>query len=289
MSPSSEFAIGRFPDRSEVVVTGPVGKDVARVLESGEADRLVLNYAHGFNEPNLEFLRELPVRELVIVDRRLTSLSPVLDLGDTLEMLHVTTHPSLLIDLERLPRLVDLSADWKQVEATIRSAKELRRLHLGRYSLRDLDPLAELQNLERLALTDRPRLWSLDGLGGLHRVHELLVSMGNELVDFSALRESPQLVDLDLEGCRGLADLEILSECRAVRRLNLADCGDIHSVAPLRHMGNIEVLLMYGNTLITDSDLTPISDLPRLKELRMRSRRQYKPSVPKIQETLPHA
>jgi internalin A len=147
MSSQQEFAVGRFPDRVEVVVTGRWTADASRLFESGEADRLVLNYAHGFGETDLEFLRGLPVRQLVVLDRRLGSLAPLSDLGDTLELLHVTTAPSLTIDLGRFPRLTDLSADWHQVVATIKAASNLERLHVGRYDQVDLEPLAEFAGL----------------------------------------------------------------------------------------------------------------------------------------------
>jgi hypothetical protein len=287
MSGPREFAVGHFPDRVEVTLTGRWTVDAARLIESGEVDRLVLNYAHGFSEPDLSFLRGLPVRQLDIVDRRLTSLTPINELGETLKLLHVTSDPSLSIDLTRFPRLTDLSADWQQVGASIESAENLQRLHVGRYDRVDLAPLSRLVHLKRLVLTDRPRVRSLDGLSELPELREFAVPLAKDLVDVSALRGLAQIEDLDMEGCRRLTTIEDLSHCVGLRRLNLSECGDLPSVAPLRGLVSTEDLLMYGTTKVVDGDLTPIADLPRLKELRMQSRRHYRPSVAAIQASLP--
>lgn len=287
MSGQQEFAVWRFPDRVEVTLTRRWTVEVSRMFESGEADRLVLNYALGFSEPDLEFLRGLPIRQLVILDRRLTSVTPINELADTLELLHITTDPSLAIDLARFPRMTDMSADWQQVSATIEAAANLRRLHVGRYDRTDLEPLSELVHLKRLALTDRPRLRSLAGLSELPELQELAVPLAKNLVDVSALRGLAQIEDLNMEGCRKLNTVEDLSHCLGLRRLNLSECGGLPSVAPLRELVSIEDLLMYGATKIIDGDLTPIANLPRLKELRMQSRRHYRPSVAEIQASLP--
>jgi hypothetical protein len=76
--------------------------------------------------------------------------------------------------------------------------------------------------------------------------------------------------------------------CRAAW-LNLSECGDLPSLVPLRGLTSIEVLLMFGTTKIVDGDLTPIADLRRLRELRMQSRRHYRPSVAEIQASLPRS
>jgi hypothetical protein len=286
MSGQHEFAVGHFPDRVELTLTGRWTADASRAIESGEADRLVLNYAHGFSEPDLNFLRGLPVRQLVILDRRLTSLTPISDLGDTLELLHVTSDPSLVIDLTRLPKLTDVSADWQQVRATIEAAANLQRLHIGRYDRADLAALSRLVHLKRLVLMDRPRVRSLDGLSDLSDLQEFAVPLAKDLVDVSALRGLAQIEVLDMEACRKLNTIEDLRHCIGLRRLNLSECGDLPSVAPLRELVSIEDLLMYGTTKVVDGDLTPIADLPRLKELRMQSRRHYRPSVAEIQASL---
>lgn len=85
----------RFDDRHEVVVTGPWNAEMVQAVETGVADRVVLNYALGYDEPDLYFLQYLPIRELVILDRRITDLRPVYTLAPTLERLDVEVAPGV--------------------------------------------------------------------------------------------------------------------------------------------------------------------------------------------------
>lgn len=280
------FAIGHFRDHVEVVVTGPWTDRAAEPIRSGEADRLVLNYALGFAEADLEFLRGLPVKQLVVLDRRLSSLEPINALSDSLELLHLTTDSTLSIDLALFPQLADLSADWQQVRSTIAAAPRLERLHVGRYAERDLMPLTSPRSLRRLALTDRPRISTLEGLAALPELRSLGVYLAKNLEDIDELEGRDSIEDLELESCRKLDRIDAIGGCVGLRTLNLSECGDLPSVAPLTGLTGLEVLQLFGSTNVLDGDLTPIAGLPRLRELRMRSRRHYRPSVGDIQASL---
>lgn len=279
------FAVGQFPDRVEVMVTGRWTDKAARLFESGEADRLVLNYAHGFSEPNLEFLQGVPVRQLVVVDRRLQSLEPISALGPTLEMLHISTRTSLNVDLSRLPHLQDLSVEWDLVRSSIARLSHLRRLSLARFDETDLASLAHLDGLRRLVLTDRPRVRSLSGVSSHPDLRELGVFYAKDLDDFSDLRRLAHVEKLELEGCKKLMRLDDIGVCAGLRWLNLSECDELVSLAPIRGM-NLEDLRLAGTTKILDNDLSPIASLERLKSFRIQSRRSYQPSVEKIKEDL---
>lgn len=281
------FAVGHFRDHVEVVVTGPWTEQAAEPILSGEADRLVLNYAHGFAETDLEFLRELPLRQLVVLDRRLTSLAPLEGLSETLEFLHLTTDPKLSVDVAQFPRLVDLSADWQQVRSTVSAAVRLERLHIGRYSESDLKPLSGLGRLQRLALTDRPRLASLAGLEAFPDLRSLGGYLAGDLIDIAELGGRGLLEELELEGCRKLARIDAIAGCVRLSRLNLSECGDLASLRPLTGLAALEVVQLFGSTKVLDGDLAPLAGLPHLKELRMQSRRHYRPGVDDIQASLP--
>ena len=137
----------------ELVVTEPWTAQSGRIFEKGRAHRLVLNYALGFNEPTLDFLRGLPIRELEIIDRRLTNLEPIYSLAPTLESLHVTTHPDLTIRLTELPKLHSLVASWAQVSDTIGQVSGLDDVFLLAYTPDNLEPLSSHTGLETLRMT----------------------------------------------------------------------------------------------------------------------------------------
>lgn len=274
-------------DAVEMVLTGPWTQEAANILASGRVDRLVLNYALGFDSSSLEFLQGQPIRELVVLDRRLASLEPIHTLAQTLESLSVTTDPALAVDLARLPKVRDLSAAWSQVKRTIDAATGLRAAFFLGYEARDLEPLTSLGHLTELIFKDRPRLRSLNGISSLPALRLLGVYLAKDLDDIADIRGHRALHDLALESCRRLTRIDELGDCRGLRSLNLSECGDIESLSPISQLTDLEDLQLFGSTRILDGDLSPIADLPRLKSLRMRSRRSYRPSVEAVQSTLP--
>jgi hypothetical protein len=64
-----------------------------------------------------------------------------------------------------------------------------------------------------------------------------------------------------------------------LRFLGISECGEVESLAPIGSLDQLEVLYAWGSTRIVDGDLSPLARLPRLKELSVRDRRDYKPRV----------
>ncbi|MGW5194850.1 hypothetical protein ACWEOO_36735 [Kribbella sp. NPDC004138] len=280
------FSIGPRPDGTiEMVVTGPWSDEAGAAFVDQGAGTLVLNYALGFDLPDLRFLDDLPVRNLVVIDRRLQSLDPVYGLASTLRSLSLIVDPALTVDLERLPELIELRADWRQIRQTFRFAVHLVRLFATRFTEDDLSVLAPAGHLETLVLKDRPRLKSLDGLGGLPGLRHLGVYLAARLSDTGAVRGS-MLRELHLEACKKVTVLDDIATCGDLEVLNLSDGASFSSAEPLRALTKLQELLVSGSTRILDGDLSPIADLPQLRELRMQSRRQYRPRVEEIQKVI---
>ncbi len=261
---------------------------MAQCFHNGLADGLTLNYARGFQERNLSFLKGLPIRRLTILARTMSDLDPVYELATTLTELSVETDERTPIDLGRLPHLRILAASWRQVRQTIGSAEKLEKCLLLSYEEVDLTPLGALTSLSSLALKDHPAVASLAGLDRLPWLTDLGIYSARDLEDLSELRRtaSPTLQRLQLESCRRIETLEAIACCEALTFLNAGDCGDIASLQPIARLGRLESLYLYESTRIVDNDLTPITKLPRLRDFRMRSRRSYVPSVPDLQQAI---
>lgn len=275
----------------EMVLTGRWSSEAEGEFSRKAVDRLVLNYALGFEEVHLEFLRNLPLRELVILDRRLTDLDPVYSLADTLEVLHLTTAPSLRLDVQRLPRVRNLAVDWAQISEAMAASGatlDLNELFVGAFTDADFGRLSNVRGLLRLILKDKPRLSSLDGLAAHSGLKNLEISLASRLSDISELRSLRSIEVLQLEACRQVNDLSDMAGCTDLRKLNVSDCGDLRSFSPLANLKKLQALFAYGSTRVVDADLSPIAGLPALEELRMQDRRTYRPRVVDIQEMLRH-
>jgi hypothetical protein len=257
-------------------------------FETENVDRLILNGALGFDEPSLDFLRDMPVRELEIRDARFDSqgLEPLYLLSETLAKLDLAVDTSISVDLAKLPRLTALSATWRQVKASIRYAVGLERLYMESYGEPDLTPLTMLRSLAELRMKDRPRIASLHGLSAMSSVRHLGIFVARNLADLTELRTRHDLMHLELEGCRKIPNISDIEACVGLQFLNLAECGDLPTVAPIRMLTRLDSLWLYGDTKVLDGDLTPVLALPRLEDFRMMSRRGYNPSVSEIERQI---
>ena len=282
------FTLEETPDGVDLVVTGVWSPATEAVLRAGRADGLVLNYARGYREKDLAFLKGLPVRRLHVLARTVTDLSPVYGLADKLVSLRVQSDPRATIELERLPLLQTLSATWQQVHGSIMFARRLQRLFLLSYTEADLTPLVQVPSLVSVVMKDYPAVQSLDGVEDLPSLTELGVHLAKKLEDSTALMRSssPVLETLQLPSCRKVTDIRPVASATSLRFFELSEVGEIPTVSPLAGLERLERLYLYGSTQIADGDLGPIARLPRLRDFRMQSRRGYSPPVKEIQDAI---
>lgn len=273
------------PHGVEASVTGAWSQEDARVIEQAGISELVLNYARGYQERTLDFLRGLRLSRLTIVSRTTKDLEPLYELADGLEGLSLTTAPNTPIDLQRLPHLKQLGADWDQIKWTIDEAPNVSDLYIGSYSDMDLRALSGLSQLKYLLLKDRPQLETLDGVEFLPQLESLRILGATKLFDLQALTSAslPRLRNISFDGCKKIDDVNATSSIQSLVRLNFGDCGLIESAKPLASLPRLEELYMHESTQIADGDLAPLLLIPSLHRLFMKSRRSYTPSLKSIQ------
>jgi internalin A len=230
----------------------------------------------------------------MVIDRSIIDVQPIHRLGSTLEELHVETDPRAYgdhrsrLNLALFPRLRRLSTDWGQVRHTIVHSCSAHELELRRYGEHDLTSLAACTSLTQLTLIHYPQVRSLAGLAGLPGLASLGVFLATKLTDISQLAACQESVlrRLELESCSGYSRLDAIGGLTALEHLNLSECRDLESVAPLRSLLRLRTLWMWGSTRILDNDLGPLLDLCCLCDLRMKSRRTYRPSVAEVRKRL---
>ena len=276
--------------RTFTAVTGPWSRRDARQLKLSKTEELWLNYAHGFHEPTLDLLADLPptITRLHVIARWVTDLEPIYALGDRLRSLNLTTAAGTALDLTKLPQLTKIAAEWQQVEATIASAVQLQDVYVGHYQETDLTPLAVLSSLQRLTMKDLPSIKSLNGLENLTALTDLTIVLARYLSDIDELAGvvGSQLTSRNLDTCRRISDLAPIAHCTALTFLNLGNIGDVPSAGPLAALQQLVRLYLYESTRFEDGDLSPLLRLHRLEDLRLMNRRHYRPSVNEIEAAL---
>ncbi len=289
-SQTDSFIIHDDENGRSLDVVGDWTPRAAAVLARGEVDGLILNYARGFRERSLDFLQDWPLRRLTILARTISDLKPIYRLAGTLEYLSLASSDKAKLDLTRLPRLKHLSCEnWAQLEPTIAACPSLEYLYAGSYSARDFLPLANNRNLTTIRMKDRPRLESVNGVDAFASLEELGIfgaPLLNDVVDLGSASAPSKLRTLELELCRGVSTFDGIGRLTDLSYLNIGDCGDIASFAPLANLRHLKELYAYGTTRVVDGDLSPLTGLTELTDLRLKNRRDYHPSVKSILEQI---
>jgi hypothetical protein len=280
------FTLEPTSDGVDLVVRGDWTPEAAACFHEGVADGIVVNYALGFREKDLEFLRGLPIRRVRILARWLTDLSPLYSIPPGIVSLRVESNSSATLELERFPLLRELSTSWSQVQGSLRYAQELQTLYLNSYTEKDLEPIAYVRSLVSISIKERAHVQSLDGLEALPWLRVLGIYVARKLHDISALARSasPVLETLRLSFCQKVSDVTPVAACSALTFFEFSECGDILSVVPLGELRYLERLYLYGTTKILDGDLRPLSALPSLRDLRLKSRPNYSPPRSELEQ-----
>ena len=281
MTPGEDYVLEEEPEGRTLVVTGRWSGAAAQALARGEADGLVLNYARGFSGDDLEFLDEgLGIRRLKLLDRGISDLGPIARLGNSLEELSVQAAEDAELDLSALPRLRSLAGEWGLIRDTLATVDGLQSLITWRFDEVDLHAFRDDLDLQRLTIKDAPNLESLSGVGDLPELAVLGVFLARKLRDLSDVAGlAHSLRELEFEDCPAISAIDDVEALGELRFLGVSDCGEIESLAPVSAFEQLEVLYAWGSTRVLDGDLSPLAQLPNLREIRMRDRRGYRPRV----------
>jgi len=281
------FVIEDHPEGRTLVVTGPWTKAAEAALQHGDVDALWLNYARGYCEADLSFVEAWPIKRLLVLDRSITDLTPLGRLGRTLEDLSFQVASGTPIDLAELPRLRALAGGWDEIRETLHAPEYLSTLVVLDYDDADLDPLTVQPSLQNVQLKVAPKLQTLQGIAGFPTLTSLKIAAARRLRDLDAASSvGATLRELDLEGCAHVYDVDVLSTLSELRHLGISDCGRIPSIKAVGDLALLEWFYAWGSTRVEDGDLSPLLRLTRLKEIRMRDRREYQPKLAEVKQHL---
>lgn len=270
-----------------LIVTDRWSGEAEEEIRRGGVDGLVLNYALGFAERSLEFLDHWQVRRLAVIDRSIADLSPVERLGSSLEDLSVQASPDARLDLSSFPQLRSVAATWGLIRGTMSNADGLERATVLEFDEADLHAFRDLVALRQLAIKNAPLLERLSGIGGLPDLAVLDIGLAHRLADISELMSlSSTLVELGFDTCSSIDTLDAVEALTRLRRFGVSDCGRIETLAPVAALTELEVFNAWGSTRVVDNDLSPLVGLSKLREIRMRDRREYRPRVADIASAL---
>jgi hypothetical protein len=261
-----------------VVLAGGWRDEYANVIEAH--DLAVLSIM--VRGDDLSFLARVPrLRGLVLNAGEVRDLTPVSALhGLETLTLNTASKPRMDVDFTAFPQLRTLRMYWNAGFESVFDCQALESLFVFGPPDADLTRFGGIPTLRRLECSQGRKLTSTAGVGA--GVEFLGLYQQGALTELAGL--PPGLRVLAIEGCKQLGALPPLPS--SLTRLKVANCGDIASLAPLRGLDALEEFLAWESTRVLDSDLSVLSELPRLRVLGMRDRREYRPRVPEIEAAL---
>jgi tRNA A-37 threonylcarbamoyl transferase component Bud32 len=235
------FAIGRYTDLSPAFWATPSVSFEEPLVE--QAVRLALGKQA--NDPITE-AELLSVSEVYIYgDQALGSAEAFAEMGQ-----RMTQHDSAVRN-GGMRSLRDLTM-----------LKNLRRLDIALEDVGDLAPLGELLSLEQVSLKHNPiadasPLASLPALRGLSL-------FDTHVSDLSALSSCPMLESLDVGKTR-ITSMAAFAGIESLRYLYMQQT-PIRSLSGVEELTRLERISLSG---VADGDLSPLLDLPQLKEAHL--------------------
>jgi len=235
------------------------------------------------------------LRELMLNEDPVSDIGPLSNLHQLTRLGLMDTRVSDLSPLRGLP-LEWLTLDGSNVVnlSPIAEMETLDHLDISGKQVADLARLKHLTNLRRINITDQVPL-DLSPLGDLPQVESLLILGGASPSDIAPLGKMQGLSELAIIGdflhispVRNFATIEQLPNLSKLylnlvyiqmddvihigRLQNLRELGlpcppNISNISAIGQLKKLEVLVLSGASIV---DISPLLDLPRLRELSIR-------------------
>jgi hypothetical protein len=163
----------------------------------------------------------------------------------------------------------------------------LQRVITWRFDEEDLSSFAQSAALEHLVIKEAPHLVSLDGISKLRRVSHLAILLAERLQHTTAVASLGEtLRHFELESCSAVGKIDDAKPLKGLSFLGISECGRIDSLKPVRFLRDLLTLHAWGSTMIVDCDLSPLTSLENLQEIRMRDRAAYEPRLSAVKARL---
>lgn len=253
------------------------------VLRSEDVVGIRLSESAGWPVQDPGFLSRLPaLRSIEIYAWSLKDLSALYE-QPQVEVLNLQCQFKRL-DFARFRYLRDLGLRWRPGAETLFQCPGIEYLNVDGFPYEDLQHLRKLERLSVLLLQSR-KLRCLSGIERCRRLSRLDLAFCTTLDDISDLSGLPNLEEVALVSCRKVSDISALGDITGLRKLLLEQCGEIDTIKPLAGCRGLEEVLLVG-TSVRDGDLTPLLNLPMLRNVAVARKRHHSHTVEQIREMI---
>ncbi|MFI8823833.1 hypothetical protein [Streptomyces sp. NPDC053431] len=212
--------------------------------------------------PDLAFLPDLPGLRSLRVLNGIKDLTP-LTRCTNLERLHLPTTATRDLDLTALTELRELEIPWPAAARSIHAPTSVENLVIVDWTGESLSALGLKPALRKLRLeSPRKHVTSMEGAALFPALEELRLYDGR-LSHPDLLAGAVALTDVSLLAAK-TDTITFVSGLPRLRRLELENTGDLTTLAPIATHPTLREVILSGSTKVTDGDLSPLLDNPRL-------------------------
>lgn len=245
-----------------------------RVFEREQIQEIVLFKPNNSGFSSLDFLGKVSwLKSFTLLDLLTENISGIHFLSD-LRSIYMGDYSKKAIDFASFPELKECRMEFSHNRLSVVSCPKLELLSMLHFSLSDLSKLVPLRHLTTLDIS-QGKLADIRAITEFRHLEHLNLVLLKSLQDIAPLGRAGELQTLSLEGTRGFRTLDALSGLGKLRRLNISNCGQIDSIAPLVACRSLEILEFSEDTNILDGDLQPILQMPNLKYISLMNRKHY--------------
>jgi Leucine-rich repeat (LRR) protein len=160
--------------------------------------------------------------------------------------------------------------DWIEI---LPGLKNIRFLWVkGSINQDFFDVICKMEWLEALNLQGTIAIKHLDSISNLKQLKHLKIESSSKLTDMNGLSALKNLITLQIGGLKLIRDITPITKIKSLKGLHiLGDMWEkqfLDSISGLDNLSNLEYLSLDGTEVIT-KDITPISELKKLKNLEV--------------------
>jgi len=231
--------------------------DLAKMYVDQECQGVTVSaLGRDFEIPDVSFLHQLPGLEEIRLLGRIRDDTAAFEISSA-RSLQVDTPCRTAIRFGAAVDLETLDLWWRPGVETVAELANLRELSIYGWEAPDFRILGEKPALEFLRVQlRRATAVTSAGLAGARALRTAWFYEG-AITDTEELSALPQVEELAFRGTK-VSSLDFVRACPRLRSLELENCGEIASLAPLADHPALASVAISGSTKIVDGDLSPL-------------------------------
>jgi len=266
---------GELDDQANsLIVKGKWNRELVDFMREKKIKGLYLNYAKGFKCDNFDFLLDLKELELLnIIYTPVDTLTQIETL-ENLRSLSISCHWKDKLDLSSLQHLGRCFIGYGKGAESIFECSSLLYLYIDEFKLKSFHNLKNLTNIEYLTIGNssfnEPEL-----ISDLSNLRKLVLLNCRKLEHIGGFGKLRNLEWLTIDGSKKLNTVEELSSLKQLKVLQLSNCKEIETLSVVRSLTELKALSFFGDTVITDGDLSFLEAFKSLSMVGFSGRRHY--------------